>query len=493
MKKTALIFVLITALSACTKDLTSLNNDPKNPLVVTSASLFTDAQRQLSNVLTSSNVNRNIFRLIEQQWQETTYVDESNYDLTTRQIPDEFWRDFYALSLINFDRAKQVIPTDVKDASQQKGDLAITDIMEVSAYYYLVTTFGNVPYTQALDVKNVFPKFDDAKTVYYDLLTRLDADIAVLNASGTAISFGAADVLYNGDVTAWKKFANTFKLKMGITIADYDKTKAQAVISAAVTAGVFTSNADNATFKYVAGPPNTNPVWVDLVQSGRQDFVANGTFISYLNPGTPDADPRLPYYFTTNSDGDYVGGDNGESASPFSGFSKPSGPLLVASSIGKITNPDFPGLILDYSETEFTLAEAALRGFIGGSAEDHYNAGILASMNYWGVANADAAAYVALASVAYPAVGTKTEQLDAIAFQKYLALYNRGVDAWIETRRLDYPALVAPPEAKSAFPIRFTYPINEQNVNKTNYDQASTAIGGDKVTTKLFFDVTPNP
>ncbi len=38
----------------------------------------------------------------------------------------------------------------------------------------------------------------------------------------------------------------------------------------------------------------------------------------------------------------------------------PSGPLLVASSIGKVTNPDFPGDLLDYSETEFNLAEAAL-------------------------------------------------------------------------------------------------------------------------------------
>jgi hypothetical protein len=53
---------------------------------------------------------------------------------------------------------------------------------------------------------------------------------------------------------------------------------------------------------------------------------------------------------------------------------------------------------------------------------------------------------------------------------------------------LDYPVLLAPETAQTAFPVRFTYPVNEQNVNQINYDKAAAAIGGDKVTTKLFFD-----
>lgn len=497
MKKTALIFVLATVLSACTKDITSLNNDPKNPLVVTSASLFTQAQREMCNALVSSSVNVNIFRLVTQQWEETTYTDESNYDFKTRAIPDEFWREFYAFTLINYERAKKLIPTDVTDAKVQKNQIAIADILEVYTYYYLVTTYGNVPYSQASDINNVFPKFDDAATIYNDLLTRLDADIAALDPTST--SFDNADVFYNGDVLSWQKFANSFKLKMGITIADSNPTKAQAVVESAVIGpgGLFTSNTDNAEFKYVASPPNTNQIWVDLVQSGRQDFVASNTILTYMHADTlstgaqdPLKDPRLPYYFTTNSDGYYAGADVGEGASPFNAYSKPSGPLLVAGSIGKITNPDFPGLMLDYAETEFNLAEAAARGYtVSGSAATHYTNGILASMDYWGVAPADATAYTLLTNVVYNAAGTEPEQLQQIGLQKYLALYNRGVDAWIETRRLDYPALTPGAGAKTDFPVRFTYPVNEQNVNKTNYDAASAAIGGDVVTTKLFFDV----
>ncbi len=72
--------------------------------------------------------------------------------------------------------------------------------------------------------------------------------------------------------------------------------------------------------------------------------------------------------------------------------------------------------------------------------------------------------------------------------QKYYALYNRGWDEWIEQRRLDQPAIIAPSNALTAYPVRFTYNIDEQNINTANYNAASTAIGGDKVTTKLFWD-----
>jgi len=496
MKKTAFIFVLVSILSACTKDLTKLNIDPKNPVNVPSYSLFTEAERSITNTVTSSNVNLNIFRLIEQQWTETTYLNETDYQLPARNQPDAIWSAIYSGALINFDRAKKLIPTDVKDAGTQKNEIAIADIMEVYSYYYLITTFGNVPYSQALDINQPFPKYDDAATIYNDLLTRLDADIAAINPS--AGSYGNADIVYGGIPASWIKFANTLKLKMGITISDFDNVKAKSVVEAAVIAGVFTSNDDNALFRYVTTPPNTNPVWVDLVQSGRHDFVGTSQFINLLDPNTATQDPRLPYFFAENKNSVYLGADNGSGNGGivYSSFSLPSGPLLTPGppsspqpkSIGSVTNPDFPGLLLDYSETEFNLAEAVERGYnVGGTVASHYNAAITASITYWGGTATQASTYLLLPQVAF-ATATGTTPLQKIALQEYLALYNRGWDAWIINRRLDYPALVAPPNAYSAFPVRFTYPISEQNVNVVNYNQAAAAIGGDAVTTKLFFD-----
>lgn len=494
MKKHILAFLPIFLLAACTKDLTSLNDDPKNPKSVPSNALFTNAQHTLVNTLVSSNVNLNIWRLIVQQWQETTYTDESNYDLTTRSIPQGVWNTMYRDVLKDFEEAKKLIPGDVPDAAMQKNQLAILDIMEVYTWYYIVTTYGNVPYSQALNIDNTFPKYDDAKTIYLDLFARLDADLAALTVASE--SFGSADVIYGGDAAAWKLFANSLKLKMGITYADVDNAKAKSVVEAAAAAGVFTSNANNAEYHYLSGPPNTNPIWVDLVQSGRKDFVANKTLVDRLKAVN---DPRLPFFFTgdgssTQTTLSYSGGAPGASSN-FATFSKPAGlPIKDAGGAdikdprGKLVNADFPGLILDYSEVEFALAEARERGYtVPGTAAGHYNSAITASITYWGGTGAEATAYLLQPSVAYlTATGTYKQK---IGTQKWIALYNRGWDAWIEQRRLDYPTLVAPATALSAYPLRYTYPTNEVNINGVNYASASTAIGGDKVTTKLFFDL----
>src|SRR4051812_13529171 len=145
MKKITISLSFILLAFGCTKDLTSLNTDPKSPLVVPSYSLFTNAQRMFVNTVTSSNVNLNIFRLVDQYWQETTYTDESNYDLVTRQIPDRLWAAMYRDVLQDLQAAKTLIPGDVldpitqaADVPRQKNELAITDIMQVYSWYYLV-------------------------------------------------------------------------------------------------------------------------------------------------------------------------------------------------------------------------------------------------------------------------------------------------------------------------------------------------------------------
>ncbi len=463
---------LLFAMS-CKKDLTSLNEDPKNPQSVPSYALFTNAQRVLTNTVTSPNVNLNIFRYIVQYWTETTYTDESNYDLQTRQIPRGVWNALYRDVLRDLQEARTLIPKDVSGgAVMQKNQLAIVDVMEVYTWYYLVTTFGNIPYSEALNIENAFPKYDDQKAIFTDLLKRIDADIAAFNVAGE--SFGSADLLYGGDVAAWKKFAASFKLKIGMTLADADAAVAKAAVEAAVGTGVFTSNADNAEFHYLSGPPNTNPIWVDLVQSGRKDNVAASTIVNRMKTLN---DPRIPVYFTTDATGGYTGGIPGASNN-YATFSKPGNAL---------TAPDFPALLLDYAEVEFFLAEAKERGWtISLTAAEHYNKAVTASIQYWGGTTAQATTYLAQPTVNYTTAGGDYKA--KIGLQKWLALYNRGWDEYIEQRRLDQPALVAPASALTAYPVRFTYSVDEQNINTVNYNAAASAIGGDKVTTKLFWD-----
>jgi Starch-binding associating with outer membrane len=472
----ALTVVAVVA-AACSKHLEDLNIDTKNPSEAPSYAFFTNAQRTLSNTLTSSNVNLNIFRLIVQQWQETQYPEESQYDLGTRTIPDNVWDALFRDVIRDLREAKTLIPEDVPDAGQQKNELAISEIMEIYTWYYLVTTFGNIPYTEAMDIEQTFPKYDDAKTIYNDLLTRLDAAIGNLDAG--AASFGGADIIYGGDIAQWKKFANSIKLKMGITIADDDAAKAKSTIESAVSDGVFTSNDDNAEFKYLSAPPNTNPIWVDLVQSNRDDFVAASTFVDQLLAFN---DPRIDNFFTEDE-----AGRNSTSVTSYSGAEPGIQSAYAPNSHvhPDIVAPDFPALLLDYSEVEFYLAEAAQRGYsVGGTAAGHYASGITASILYWGGTGAEATTYLTKPGVAYNAANWKK----SIGIQQWIAFYNRGWDAWISWRRLDNPVLIAPDEALSETPVRYPYPINEQNVNTSNWKEASEAIGGDAVETKLWWD-----
>jgi hypothetical protein len=471
MKKIILLLsVIFLTIAGCKKDLTDYNEDPKNPKSVPSYTLFSNAQRTLANSLTSSNVNLNIFRLIVQYWQETTYTDESNYDLSTREINDAVWNALFRDVLADFQESARLVPTDVSDPTTIKNQLAINEIMQVYTWYYLVTTYGDVPYTEALNIDKPFPKYDDAQTIYNALLTRLNTAISNLDVAGE--SYGSADILYNGDVAKWKKFANSFKLKMGITIVDSDNETAKSTIESAVAAGVFESNDDNAEFQYLSGPPNTNPIWVDLVQSGRKDFVAASTIVDEM---LAVADPRLDDFFTFDAGDGYSGGTPGLSSN-YATFSKPDESIIAA---------DFPALFLDYAEVKFILAEAAQRGFtVGGTAATHYAEAVTASIEYWGGTETEATTYLARPGVAYSAANYKK----SIGVQKWIALYNRGWDAWIEWRRLDFPELEPAADAQSDIPLRYPYPVNEQNVNRLNYEAAATAIGGDDVTTPLWWD-----
>jgi hypothetical protein len=474
MKKIFVLIFSVLITFSCT-DLTDMNKNIKDPSATPGESLFTGAQKNIVDIMTDVNVNNNIWELIMQYWTEVTYTDESNYDLVTRQIPDGFWQVCYRDVLKDLDEASKVIANtdDFQTNDLKTNKLAIIEIMNVYTWSILVETFGNVPYSQALDINTLLPKYDDAETVYRALIVRLTAAINKLDV--TKKSFGKADNIYQGDVALWKKFGNSLKLKMGMLFADIDNNFASATVLSAVGAGVFTSNLDNAVFKYGGIQPGTNPLYVNLIASGRFDFVATETIVDAMNSLN---DPRREFYFSPYPVlGQYLGGPNGVGCT-YSAFSNQA---------DAIKEPTFPGNILDYAQVEFLLAEAVERTYaVGGTAEQHYNNAITASILSWGGTDLQATDYLAQADVAYStAPGTWQEK---IGTQAWIAFYLRSFEAWTSQRRLGFPLLVAPPDAVSDFPVRFTYPIGEQTLNGTNYKAAAAAIGGDLVETHLFFD-----
>ena len=241
---------------------------------------FQNAQKALSDQVSSTNVNLNVWKLFSQYWTETTYTDEANYDIINRSIPDYTFREYYDGFLRDFSEAKKVINAktpsgSVGDGAKEKANkLAIIELLTVYSYQHLVDIFGDVPYTKALDINNIAPSYDDAFTIYKDLLGRVDA--ALLNLDISAGSFGAADLFYGGSVAKWNKFGNSLKVKLAVNLADVDPVLAKTTMEAAAPLA-FSAGTDNALMKYQSSSPNTNPLYEDLVLSGRDDFIPANT------------------------------------------------------------------------------------------------------------------------------------------------------------------------------------------------------------------------
>lgn len=477
MKRIYIVLIVLLGIAvSCTEKFEDFNTDQKNPTEVPGDFLFANAQKALGDQVASANVNLNILKLISQYWTETTYTDESNYDLINRTIPDLVFRTYYRDILLDLRDAKKAITAEEvagEDAINAKANrLLIVELVEIYCWNELVDYFGNIPYSQALDITNISPAYDDAFTIYKDLISRLDGAVAALNAEFG--SFGSNDLYMGGDVGMWIKFGNSMKIKLAINLSDVDATYAGTVIKNA-EAGAFVPG-EICEIAYPGGA-NSNQIYVDLVQSGRHDFVPANTIVDIMNTLN---DPRRAAYFTLY-DGAYSGGIYGESNN-FSSYSH------IADAIQE---PDYPMTLLDGTETAFYLAEAAARGFdVAGTAESYYNSAVSSSFLFWGLSQSDADGYLANPDVAYSAADWK----ELIGTQAWLAYYIRGMQGWTSWRRLDFPVLNLPPAPETLdgqVPKRFTYPVNEQTLNATNYYQAADAIGplGDVMHQKLFWDI----
>lgn len=471
-------------LTSCVNGDDDFNNNQTQPYAVSAEVLFTNAQKELTDQMITPSVNLNVFRFMQHYLASTTYRNDARFIFTgTRRVPDNMWLALYTDVLGNLNETKKEIGKETKPVTltqqawdkQQANKLAIVNLVEIYTYQVLVDSFGNVPYSEASKPETiVLPKYDDAKTIYESLLSRLNTILTTLDSSYP--SFSTGDNFYKGDVSGWITFANSLKLKIGINLADVNPTLAKQSVEAAA-ADVVKQNSDNTLFQYDGTSPNFNRIYAEVIASNRQDFVAEEGIINKMNNLS---DPRRPSYFEPMTDGSYVGGTVGL-ANVYSENSSIGKKLLV---------PNAPGVLFEASEINFYLAEAAARGYnVGGTAQQYYEDAIKASMQYWGITStADINAYLANPNVVYSAANWKQK----IGEQAWIAMYNRGFESWNFFRRLDYPALTAPnatPAAGGKVPTRLTYPINEQTVNGANWGVASAAIGGDKLTTKVFWDV----
>lgn len=551
MKKILASIVLVSLLHSCGREsMTELNTDPNSFYTTTPSSLVTYAQKQLTDYVTTPDVNVNNIRLTMQYWQTTTYQDESRYNFSTRNVSDQVWNRLYVRAFKNFDQARKLILDYQPTASEvstwektKKNQLAIIDLQQVYTLQILVDTYGDIPYTQAGDIDAFpLPKYDSGKEVYASLINRTKTSIANLDTTGS--SFGTADKVYAGSVAKWKKFGNSLLLKLGIALADSDDALAKSTVQAAITGGVFTAKADDALLAYLTSSPNFSALYTTLVASNRNDYVVGRTIVDVMNANN---DVRRDQYFQKNvhylagsvtavsgstitftpaptapavapqvGDNVYVmpntlvGTITSISGNSFTLSGYATGSVVPENDLGfgfyyrggVIGNPssfnvnsrvgafgyttNTPGILLNYTEVAYYLTEASARWGIGGSPATNYANAVTASFLQWNKTAAEATAYL----VAHPYDATNWKK--SIGDQAWISMYDQPLVSWNFFRRLDFPALApaanAVAESNNKVPVRLLYPVTEQTTNPTNYAAGAAAIGGDFLYTKIFWD-----
>lgn len=472
MKKIMYLFIASLALTAvsCDKDFEAINESPNN-------SQETDPNLLLSTSITATQdaiydgfVGGDMGLCWAQHWSKVQYNDEEKY-IPRRTVMNNLWTILYA-NVIKEATSAYVLAGEDGNTNLQGAAL----VMKANAFQILTDVYGPVPFSQAVTPGNVTPVHDSQEEVYDGILQMLE-DADALFASGTGAITPSADLVYGGDVTKWRKLANSLKLKALMRISA--KRNVSSEVQALVASGwLMSSNSDSAQLIYTSTIPNANPIYETIINSNRQEYKVSSVLVTQLNNVN---DPRLSVFAKVNNANAYVGNTPGvENPGNYNGFSSPG---------VKYLDPTLAGVILSYSQVELFLAEAANEGIIPGGlteATTHYEAGITANMQFNGVASGDIATYIGQPILA---LATQSQAREAIATQVWFTLYGQGVEAWTEWRRTGYPTLSPAANAAIAeIPSRFYYSTDSQNLNKANYDAAvSTLSNGDSMLSKVWW------
>ncbi|MFV0268175.1 MAG: SusD/RagB family nutrient-binding outer membrane lipoprotein, partial [Draconibacterium sp.] len=213
LKYTGLLMIVISFMSC--NDFLDVNDDPNNPVTVTPDLVLPTAQVYSANIIQGNTGRRAncLGNMLMYNWSQSDgyswYTDEFKYNVTSSFYQNIF-NDSYSTAL------KQYQILDQLEDERYYNYKAIAKVMKAFHFQLLVDLYGDVPYTEALLRSNeATPVYDDAQTIYEDLISELDTAIFLINNStSTSIVPGADDVIFEGDMTDWKKFANTMKLRI---------------------------------------------------------------------------------------------------------------------------------------------------------------------------------------------------------------------------------------------------------------------------------------
>ncbi len=478
MKNQNIFIIVITflLLVGCTNGFEDINTNPNQPEEVSADLLLATVISTLANESAQSGWSNG--NIVAQLVAKINFTGFDRYDWGSES---GLWNTYYDI----LPEIELILDSARSEESKNTSYEGMALVMRSYAYANLTDNWGDVPFSEAIkgDEDNFKPVYDTQETIYAGILEDLRTAVSLLEMRQAVLG---GDILYDGDIDKWIKFANSLRLRYLMRASK--KMEVGNEIKAILDSGKFIgSNEDNAVMEYSASTQIDS--WP--VSNGRI-----GGFDERRLSKTSEAvlkqfnDNRLQRWFqpTDNPMDDpslFAGMPNGLSEDNASNY---NGGAKNVSRLNQALFYDSPNAvkaaIIQAAEVHFIFAEAAQRNLITADAEMFYNEGIRLSFEYWGVTQ-DITAYIAQEGVAYDAT------LETIITQKWLASFLVAHEAWYDYRRTGFPSVIVPGSDNvnnDMVPVRFLYPDTEQNLNNENYQAAVSRIGGDNINSKGWWE-----
>jgi len=486
----SLVVSLMAIFTSCEKGFEDTNKDPNR-----SANAFPE-QLLAPALYNTVRANMNRARTFNNELMQVT-VNMSDgegrvfrYDIRPSWA-NYNWDQWYA-QLMNFRDLYRLADDELTKNDSYKG---IALICEAWVFSLLTDTYGDIPYFEALRLRDegiAYPRFDEQRVIYEDLFQKLEEANELLKG-GTAISV-VSDPVYNGNVARWRKFGNTWYLRMLMRISGQQEVQQDVVAKIAEIVGtpstypIMANNDESAVLRWTGVEPYVSPYLNDVREQDWRGIAIAEYFLSNLSTW---ADPRLysGRWEIATYQGGYVGVPSGYV--PGTGGERLSYFRSGAQTEKSLVNEPLMGNILNYPELQFLLAEAALNGWItNATPETYYKRAVEAAIKFWIPDWATPVDdYLAAGDITWEESESYSDKMEKIHIQKYYALFFTDFQQWFEYRRTGHPVLPKGSGLRNngIMPSRLMYPVYVQVTNNENYKAAVARQGKDDINTKVWW------
>ncbi|MCB0692507.1 MAG: SusD/RagB family nutrient-binding outer membrane lipoprotein [Saprospiraceae bacterium] len=365
----------------------------------------------------------------------TQYIDGVNRQFVAYQNYlivggdcDNMWSNIFVGSL---NSNRQLL-----DIAKEKGFAhyqAIGLLLESFGIMVATDSWGDIPYSDAFkfgDNGLYTPSFDSQEVVYNQIFSNIELARTLISADNGGNAPGKDDLVYNGDMSKWLKFANTLEARGRLHLVN--RTGSYNDVIAAIEKGVFDNSDDDFDFKFGTSVTENGP-WYQYNEQ-RGDCAVGANFVSLL---TNTSDPRLTTY---------------------------GAPLTISH---PIFTPNQNLNIITYTESEFIKAEAYFASDKAKSFAAFQN-GVKSSLAEAQVSEEDADAFLGTLPQ-----DSESLTLDDVLTQKYIGLFSNP-EAWSDWRRTGIPVLV--PNSGNQIPRRLPYSQAELLSNPNTPKPSSITI-----------------